>query len=146
MHKWSDFDNFENASEYLPPHGDGDTKGTQAATALSKLVYKWFNDGDVYDNNYGLEGWANDISGSANWLYEYVPGADEILDKIKSIGSDKNKYVDILYDLAVLVDPMIPDLNNEPKVGDAYSEEGPFEFNEYYDDEDYDDEDDYDYY
>lgn len=146
MHEWSDFDNFENTSEYLPSFGDGDTKGTQAATALSKIVFRWFNDGDVYDNNYGLEGWANDISGSANWLYEYVSGADKILNRIQTIGSDKDKYTDILYDLATLVDPMIPDLNNEPKVGDAYDEEGPFEFNEHYDDEDYyDDEDDYDY-
>lgn len=68
-HSLKDFEKFKNCAKYLPNRGDGDSRGTQAATAISKLVYKWFNDGDVFDNTFGLEGWANDISGSANWLY-----------------------------------------------------------------------------
>lgn len=130
-HRWVDFDKFKNTDKYLPVHGDGDNKGTQAATALSKLIYKWFNDGDVFDNTYGLTGWANDISGSANWLYRYVPEAQPILDRIKEIGSDKSAYTDLLYDLITLVDPQIPALATSPKEGDAYDEDGPFEFQSY---------------
>ncbi len=141
-HEWSDFDKFKNTDEYLPAMGDGDNKGTQAATALSKLIYKWFNDGDVFDNTYGLTGWANDISGSANWLYYYVPETQPILNRIKEIGSDEDAYTDLLYDLIALVDPQIPALSKFPKEGDAYGESGPFEFQEYQEEE----EDDYDDY
>lgn len=79
-HDWNDFDRFE--SKYMPDYGDGDTMASQAETALNKLVYKWYNDGDVYDNQHGMAGWANDISGSANWLANHFPGAKAILDRI----------------------------------------------------------------
>ena len=75
--------------KYLPPRGDGDNQATQAVTALCKLTYKWFNDGDVYDNHYYLQGWANDISGSANWLYNNIPITQSLLMEIKYIHSEK---------------------------------------------------------
>ena len=53
-HSLKDFEKFKNCAKYLPNRGDGDSRGTQAATAISKLVYKWFNDGDVFDNTFGL--------------------------------------------------------------------------------------------
>ena len=47
---WSYFRKFEPFNrQYLPDRGEGDTLATQAATAVTKLVYKWYNDGDVYD-------------------------------------------------------------------------------------------------
>ena len=146
-HSWDDFSspNFQNTDDYLPPQGDGDNKGTQAATALCKLIYKWFNDGDVYDNRYGLGGWCNDISGSANWLYFHVNGTKPILKRIETIGNDEDAYTEILYDLISLVDPLIPELAKQPKIGDAYNEKGPFEFDEHYN-ENEDDEDDEDGY
>ena len=58
-HDWSDFDRFE--TKYMPRMGDGDTMASQAETALNKIVFKWYNDGDVYDNQHGMAGWANDI-------------------------------------------------------------------------------------
>ena len=137
-HSLKDFEGFTNCRKYLPRHGDGDSKGTQAATAISKLVYKWFNDGDVFDNTFGLEGWANDISGSANWLYEYVEGTKDVLDSIARISTEE-EYTELLYELCKVVDPQIPDLLNEPKVGDAYDEPGPFKFREESEYDDYDD-------
>ena len=134
--EWSDFDEFKNSDDYLPVEGDGDTMGTQAATAVSKIIYKWFNDGDVYDNNYILKGWGNDISGSANWLYEYIPETRKILLRIKTC-KNKDDYTNLLYDLINVVDPMIPELNKKERIGNAYFEDGPFEFN---DDEEDDDE------
>lgn len=113
---------------------------SQADTALSKLVYKWFNDGDVYDNQHGMSGWCNDISGSANWLANHFPGAKEILDRIYTIGCDSLAYEDILYDLCCLVydtPNLLDSLNNIPKIGCAYSEKGPYKFVEYEDEEDY---------
>ena len=53
----------------------------QAVTAVSKLVYKWFNDGDVYDNRFALPGWANDLSSYANWIEKYIPNTFTFLEK-----------------------------------------------------------------
>ena len=130
-HCWDDFSlpNFPNADKYLPAHGDGDSMGTQAATAVSKVIYKWFNDGDVYDNHYFLHGWCNDISGSANWLYMNIPETREILIRIKTIESEQ-EYTELLYDLISVVDPLIPDLLKRNKIGNAYNEDGIFSFDE----------------
>lgn len=85
---WSYFNKFDRANdEYLPSTGEGDTMATQVCTAVTKLVYKWYNDGDVFDNSYGLEGWANDLSSYANWLYKYVPQTRPILLEITDIFS-----------------------------------------------------------
>ena len=133
-HSWDDFNSPEAdalSNKYLPVKGDGDNQASQAVTAASKLIYKWFNDGDVYDNHYALEGGANDISGSANWLYNYIPGAADILKRIETIG-DADGYDDILWDIYNLVfdKDLLAELETKPKVGDAYREEGPFEFEE----------------
>lgn len=125
--KWGDFDQFTNSDKYLPVHGEGDNMATQAATALSKLVYKWFNDGDVYDTSYNLEGWANDISGSANWLYKYIPETQPILDRIETITTE-DEYTRLLFDLCQVVDPKIPGLESSGLKGDAYDEDGKFKY------------------
>ena len=137
-HNWDEFNRFE--SKYMPDYGDGDTMAAQAETALNKLVYRWYNDGDVYDNQHGMAGWANDISGSANWLANHFPGAKQILDRIYDIGSDEGEYEDILYDLCCLIHDtpnLLDSLNNIPKIGNAYSDEGPYKFEYYEEEEEY---------
>ena len=139
-HDWNDFDRFE--TKYMPDEDDGNTLASQAETALNRLVYRWFNDGDVYDNQHGMTGFGNDISGSANWLANHFPGAKQILDRIYDIGSDEDKYEDILYDISCLVydtPNLLDSLNNIPKIGCAYSEDGPYK-SEYWDE---DEEEDY---
>ena len=79
---WGYYDKFDGLMDkYLPMHGEGETKATQIVTAVNKLVYKWYNDGDVFDNTLHLEGWANDLSDYANWLADHA-NVGEILDKI----------------------------------------------------------------
>lgn len=136
---WSSFDTPEsNALEekYLPDQGDGDNMASQAVTAATRLIYKWFNNGDVYDNSYGLSGWVNDISGSANWLAKHVPGARDILWRIQKTHSEEEYVSNILWPLFNLVydSKLLSSLEKKPKVDDAYSCKGPFEFN--YEDED----------
>lgn len=126
---WGEFDQFENTDKYLLPQGEGDNKGTQAAAAMCKLVYKWFNDGDVFDTNYALKGWANDLSSYANWIYAYVEGTSDILNRIKTI-KEEGEYEDLLFDLISVVDPQIPELLKEPKVDSIYDCEGPYSFYE----------------
>lgn len=131
---WGDFDIFSDRLEkYLPPTGEGETKASQYATALSKLVYRWFNDGDVYDNNYGMEGFGNDLSPYANWLYEHIDGA-EVLKRIEKIGNDESRYENILLDLCSLTctEDRLEKLAQEPKEGSIYKCDGPFSLGEHY--------------
>lgn len=135
-HSWDDFSNPTTEqinAQYLPDSGQGETMYSQAVTATNKLIYKWFNDGDVFDNNYGLEGWANDLSSYANWLSENIPETEPVLARIKTIGSDEKAYTDLLYDLmtVVFLNPeMVTKYSEQPAVGSVYDCDGPYNFHE----------------
>lgn len=145
---WSYYNKFEGLMDkYLPISGEGETKATQIVTAVCKLVYKWYNDGDVFDNTHHLEGWANDLSSYANWLWEYTD-AHNIIDKIAYCFHNGN-YEDLLKELAdkLLDAEFLEKTNKEEKVGTIYKCNGKFKFVEIdeEDDEDdwyYDDEED----
>ena len=148
MANWNDFGRFEEVIiKYMPIIGEGDTIASQVCTAVNKLIYKWFNDGDVYDNvTSGMTGWCNDLSSYANWLHKYIPVSRKILEKIFDMYNDDDEaYSDMLFELAtVLLDVL--HLENEShfeKIGSIYDCDGIFKFSDYpYDDDDYDD--DYD--
>ena len=139
--EWYEFNKFEAVDEkYLPARGEGDTIATQITTAVSKLVYKWYNDGDVFDNTYKLGGWCNDLSSYANWLYKNVEETRPILERIRKI-KNEGEYEDMLLDLCNTVQTLefLADKETE-KVGSVYECDGPFEFREFGDyDEDYED-------
>lgn len=143
--QWSYYDKFREVDEtYLPPQGEGDNMATQIVTAVTKLIYKWYNDGDVFDNTYALEGWANDLSSYANWLSKYVPEAAPILDNITTIET-KNKYEQLLKKLNDTVANMefLKEKEKLPKIGSIYNCDGPYEFVEPREDEDEDDQRDW---
>lgn len=142
--------------QYMPARGQGDSIASQVVTAINRLVYKWFNDGDVYDNQYALEGWANDLSSEANWLADHGKnGTYAILEQISDC-RDEEDYEDILLELCEhnLKDKAwLADAAQRPAIGSIYDADGPFKFVDRYDDEDdeypypeaYDDDDeDYD--
>lgn len=146
MLTWDSFDRFENEIDaYMPPRGEGDSLASQTATAVNKLIYKWFNDGDVYDNNYKLKGWANDLSSYANWLFGHAisPQVQSILWGIRSCETE-DEYVELLYDLAsVCLDPkLLEKLDTKPVEDSIYDYDGPFSFREYDEDEYEDDDED----
>jgi len=148
---WSSFDEKETnelEDKYLPKSGEGDNMATQAVTATSKLIFKYFNDGDVFDNNYYLRGWANDISSYANWLEAYVDGAGEILRRIDEVMTEDEYVEEILYPLYKLIfrKDLLEKLEKNPANGSVYDCDGPFNFID--DDDEYDeyDDDDYDEY
>lgn len=141
---WDYFDKFDPISEeYLPDRGEGDNMATQIVTAINKLVYKWYNDGDVFDNTHGMEGWWNDLSSYANWLYNNIPGADDILVNIEMCSTD-SEYENLLKDLAdyCLDAEFLKTYATTPKKGSVYECSGPFKFVE--EDEDEDEDEDYD--
>lgn len=125
---WSYFDKFENiVDKYMPACGEGETKASQIVTAVSKLVYKWYNDGDVYDNRYQLKGWYNDLSSYANWLFKYAGKRANILGQIKYCYSEE-QYEDILKHLAdsLLEEEYLESMEDEDTIGSIYNCKGPF--------------------
>lgn len=147
MVSWNYFDKFEEViNKYMPARGEGETMASQIVTAVNKLIYKWYNDGDVYDNHYFLNGWCNDLSDYANWLSEYAKGADEILERIKRAYNDGD-YEAILRSLADLcLNEDYLSMYNSPKQGSIYSCEGKFVFVEDWEEDcdDWEEEDDED--
>lgn len=149
---WSYYNKFKDiVHKYMSDSGEGETFGSQIVTAINKLVYKWYNDGDVFDNVHShLEGWANDLSSYANWLYKYVDGTQEILSEINDI-TNENDYENLLQQLAdeFLNEDFLSQASKAKKQGSIYECDGPFEFSEYSEEDDYDynynDEDNDDY-
>lgn len=129
--------------KYLPEYGEGENMATQIITAVNKLVYKWYNDGDVYDNTGSMTGWANDLSSYANWLRKYA-GVADILDRIYGCWNN-GQYEDLLKALAdrLLDDEDLERWAQQPKTDSIYEAEGPYRFEEYRDedDEEWEDED-----
>lgn len=96
---WSYYDKYDELiHKYMPRIGEGDTVASQICTAVNKLIYKWYNDGDVFDNTYAMRGWCNDLSSYANWLWEHTTAAP-ILEKIKDCNGDDD-YEYLLKELA----------------------------------------------
>lgn len=146
MVEWSYFDKFKEIDDkYLPDFGEGDNMATQIVTATAKLVYRWYNDGDVYDNTGALNGWCNDLSSYANWLADHAKGCKAILDRVYEATCDGD-YEDILKDLVDLTntEEFLKDYVTEAKEGSIYECEGDYKFVDYDDEDDfYDDEEDY---
>lgn len=135
---WSYYDKAEFSrvnDKYLPLEGQGETMATQITTAVNKLVYKWYNDGDVFDNTGLLDGWCNDLSSYANWLYENTDEG-KILVRVYDCWND-SQYEDLLKELAdsLLDDEKMDEWNKKSAVGDIYTCEGQFHFVEYDDEE-----------
>lgn len=148
--QWDYYNKFESVTEkYLPEQGEGETKATQIVTAVNKLVYKWYNDGDVFDNTGYLEGWANDLSDYANWLYHHTTEkVQTILNKVYECCSE-SEYEDLLKELTdeLLDEKYLVKQNEVEKEFTIYDYDGKFKFVESYNDEDdyFDDDEDNDY-
>ena len=131
------FKKFKNVNDlYLTVWGEGNTKATQIVTAVCKLIYKWYNDGDVFDNKHYVDGWRNDISSYANWLDQNTDKGSEILHRISNCecGSD---YEDLLKEIAdtLLDEEYLLQQNEIKKAGSIYECDGFFKFEENWDDE-----------
>ena len=129
---WNYYDKYnELINHYMPFMGEGDTQASQICTAVNKLIYKWYNDGDVFDNTHNLVSWCNDLSSYANWLWLNCPeGVVSILDRIRECCTEDD-YEELLKDLA---DYLLGDedwlyfMSHRPKTGSIYECKGPFKF------------------
>lgn len=136
---WGYFDKFEEITDkYLPDMGEGETMATQIVTAVCKIIYRWYNDGDVYDNQGMFTGWCNNLSSYANWLDQYA-GAEYLYGIYDC--NNYGDYEDILQELAdkLLQTEVLEEYDKKPKRGSIYDCDGDFKFIEW--DEEEDDED-----
>lgn len=130
MISWGYFDKFAKViNKYMPDCGEGETMASQIVTAVNKLIYKWYNDGDVFDNTHHMDGWCNDLSSYANWLAKYTNKADKILREIKDCYSDGD-YEILLKKLAdnLLVESYLDKMNMFKKTDSIYNCIGEYEF------------------
>lgn len=129
---WGYYDKFNGINEkYLPTQWEGETKATQIVTCINKLVYRYYNDGDVFDNTYFLES-GEDLSSYANWLYDNTNvEVQNILDKISSCLSD-GEYEDLLQELTdtLFDEEYLLTQDKFEKVGTIYDYYGKFKFEE----------------
>ena len=126
---WDVYDAFKKLTTVLPICGEGSFIIEQIATAVNKLVYKWYNDGDVFDNNFGMEGWLNDLSSYANWLSQYVFGMQPILQQIQFCHTE-GEYEQLLLHLWKHAESILDDYKAQPKVGSVYECAGAFRYTE----------------
>lgn len=127
MVEWDYFDKFHEINvKYLPSMGEGDNMATQAVTAVNKLIYKWYNDGDVFDTTGDMHVWGNDLSHYANWLRKYT-GVADILDRVYGCKYDPD-YEELLKALAdkLLNEEVLAPMALLPKVDSVYEAEGPY--------------------
>lgn len=129
--EWSYYEKFDEMLEkHLPVMGEGESLGSQIVTAVNKLIYKWYNDGDVYDNTGFLKGWCNDLSSYANWLDTHCKL--EIGNKLSKIYEIHNEieYEDLLKNVADVLfeSDFIEFMSMLPKDGSIYSCKGKFRF------------------
>ena len=140
MVDWEYFNKFDSITDkYLPLYDEGDTLATQIVTAVTKLVYRYYNDGDIYDNTGRLAGSDNNLSNYANWLFRYTD-AGRILEGVWNCNSE-NEYQDLLKELAdyLLDEELLAIEHTHSKVGSIYDCDGPFVYEDYEEDyeEDY---------
>ena len=135
---WDYYDKFDDFNgKYLPERGEGETKATQIVTAIAKLVYKLYNDGDVFDTTKYLEGWANDLSSYANWLYHHTTdNTEKILNKVYECKTDDD-YEQLLKELAdeLLNEEYLEEQNKIEKTKTIYECDGKFKFIDYPEDD-----------
>lgn len=127
---------------WMPEEGEGENMAEQIVTAVNKIIYRWYNDGDVFDNTGHLSGWENDLSSYANWLLQNAEGTARILCGIYGCKTEHD-YEALLEDLAELTlnDNYLEDYGAQTKQGSIYECAGPFKFEEEEEDDEYEDDD-----
>lgn len=142
---WGYYDKYEDISnQYMPDMGEGETLASQLVTAVNKLIYKWYNDGDVFETDLGFRPeWWNDLSSYANWLYTHIPESKRILYSVYACDSEDD-YEELLRDLAdrLLDVSILEKYDAMPKQDTIYKCDGKFKCEE----DDWDDEENDEYY
>lgn len=100
------FDHFnEILRQYMPQSGEGDTMASQLATAVAKIGYRWFNDGDTINANWMVqsETIAGGVAQYGNWIYGNIPESRDMfhdwLERFDNESISDSDYEDFLYNM-----------------------------------------------
>lgn len=137
---WHKYDDI--LDKYLPSRGEGDTVAEQVVTATNRIIFRWFNDGDMYDNHwaYGVvDSFEENLPNCANWLYNWGPHpVEEVLYDVFDCESESD-YEQILENIAEICfdeEWLSSPQGQHKKEGTIYDCEGPFSVEDTYDEED----------
>ena len=108
--------------EYVPSKGKCDTVGGEIMRAMSRIVYRYYNDGDTVEEYYGSE--KNLCRGADYYLQDHIPG-------YKSLGRiwNQTQYEKELCDRLKFVFDYLnatPDVFNQPN-NENYLDLAPYE-------------------
>lgn len=141
-----DFEKFNMVlDDYMPSRGEGNTMASQIATAVAKIVYRWFNDGDTVSSKWMVEGSTDEggVSQYANWLFKNVKEAAFLhnwIDKFNYKSVSRSEYEDFLYDMCVeLLDPEILEKYDSEWAVDSIYEVGKYANGVFQSEEEYED-------
>lgn len=74
--------------ELVPPQGKADTQAGELIRAMGRILYRWFNDGDVFYKGYGVE----TVLPSVAFIYKY--GSDGIKELVDDAVEKAQRYED----------------------------------------------------
>lgn len=123
---------------YFVSSGQGETMANQICVAVNTITGRWFNDGDVFDNE-SMPWICGDgrCADCANWLVKYLHD-DEVTDILSSVKDveDEYDYEGLLQDLCdICLDGELLDYYDQyPAEGNIFRCKGDFKV-VYYDGE-----------
>lgn len=124
------FDKFNKVLDiYMPDQGEGNSVASQIATAVAKIAYRWFNDGDTVSSSWAVQSGTDEggMSQFANWLFTNIGESRQMfrdwLEKFDNESVSDSEYEDFLYDVCQnLLDPDLLDgYSTEPKRDSIYN-------------------------
>lgn len=87
----------------VPSSGSADTLGGELIRAINKIMYRDFNDGDVFYEGYGIE----TCGAPATFIAETIPECDEKLIEIATDALEDDDYTDALKEIADIIENYI---------------------------------------
>lgn len=127
---WEDFDSFGPVlDKYMPEYGEGETMANQIATAVNKIGYRWFNDGDTIsgDCEPSNDCAAGEVCQYGNWLDKNVPEASAFfgrwIDTLIGGDCDEDTYKEFLCEMfeTLLDEKLLEKYTDEKKVDSIYN-------------------------
>ena len=121
-----EIENFIDQYDYLiPDSGKCDTVAGENIRALTKLYYRWYNDGDMAGYGYGLE----TVGPACSYLYSEIEEVRCYIDSLLNITPDRED--DYEQALLILCSAVIDYLNNHKELVDEKNTEDYLDYDEW---------------
>lgn len=118
----------------VPACGKADTVAGEIIRAMDRLIYRFYNDGDMVGDGYGNE----TCNGSFRYLHMLIPNCPNLYRE----SGNEDGYVELLADMAGVIANFLsknPELQSAPNTDDSrsdYDDPQDYEWDRYEEDED----------